>query len=52
MLKDVAGYYIGRLEYVEKTGRYVVRDYYGHKHYETRQEAEQIKERFKTLWLR
>lgn len=52
VLKDVAGYYIGRLEYVEKTGRYVVRDYYGHKHYETRQEAEQIKERFKTLWLR
>lgn len=50
VLKDVAGYYIGRLEYVNEAKCYVVRQYYGRKHYATRETAEAIKERFLKLF--
>ena len=50
VLCDRIGYYIGRLEYDPKLFKWFTRDFYGHKHYRSREEAQAVLIRFVKLY--
>lgn len=50
VLCDRVGYYIGRLEYEPRLFKWFTRDAYGHRHYQTREEAESVLDRFKRIY--
>nr|DAM65260.1 MAG TPA: putative subunit of tRNA(5-methylaminomethyl-2-thiouridylate) methyltransferase [Caudoviricetes sp.] len=50
VLCDRIGYYIGRLEYDPKLFKWFTRDFYGHKHYRSREEAQAVLVRFVKLY--
>ena len=50
VLCDRCGYYIGRLSYDRQLFRWFVRDCFGSKHYDSRKQAEQVCQRFRTLY--
>lgn len=49
-MEDPCGFYIGRLEYEPQVGKWFSRDFFGHQHYSTRERAEQVCKRFKSLY--
>ncbi|MBQ2189059.1 MAG: hypothetical protein II401_10960 [Bacteroidales bacterium] len=50
VLCDRIGYYIGRLQLDKRLFMWFSKNFYGHRHYETREEAETILKRFLTLY--
>lgn len=50
VLRDVIGYYIGRMVQDERSGEWYVWDFFGHHHYAEREQAETICSRFKSLY--
>lgn len=50
VMEDPCGFYIGRLEYEPQVGKWFSRDFFGHQHYSTRERAEQVCKRFKSLY--
>jgi hypothetical protein len=50
VLCDRIGYYIGRLEYNPRLFKWFTRDAFGHRHYQTREEAQAVLEHFTKLY--
>lgn len=50
VMQDPCGFYIGRLEYSAQLGKWFSRDFFGHRHFATREQAEQVCWRFKRLY--